>query len=531
MKKIDLLFITGLLVFPTVLLADINYSQNSIQGDIIILLFLSTFSAVGILLPLTKKICKDNVTKTIILSIIIRAVIVTFLYFCISKQIFIYDIVLIFIGTIIVKKMKALNLSDTENVRTNCLTCGYALKPNDNFCENCGAQINELKQVKTIVHSTDFDPIYRKNEKYILKKFINNELVKIKMEDNKYLLPESMIKKKNLLNTIFSILLFIYIVLIFLHINIFIIIFGFIILLVLYISIIQTNITNYFSKEIKSRPREKIADIISTSCSSFVNDRFKTIRLISIAVAIIIPLIVFFTPRIIYSEVDGGYAVRYYITGLNSLRTATIPKIYNNKKIVSIRGDAFSNMIFLKTVNLPDTITEIKGKAFKNDFSLKNINIPKKIMYIGGGTFYNCISIENIILPDSLTFLGGESFYNAISLKNIKLSANLTEIRGDTFKNCRSLSFIDIPDNVTRIAAHSFQNNYFLSNVFFTNNSKLKEIGSSAFRNCSNLNSITIPNNVLINERAFKESPTHINYFNNQYNWEENNYYFQEDNL
>ena len=47
--------------------------------------------------------------------------------------------------------------------------------------------------------------------------------------------------------------------------------------------------------------------------------------------------------------------------------------------------------------------------------------------------------------------------------------------------------------------------------------SKLEEIGSSAFRNCDSLANITIPNKTVVNQRAFKNSPTiikkHPNYY------------------
>ena len=67
---------------------------------------------------------------------------------------------------------------------------------------------------------------------------------------------------------------------------------------------------------------------------------------------------------------------------------------------------------------------------------------------------------------------------------------------------------------MTRIGGHAFYGDSNLSEVQLTSNSKLNEIGSSAFRQCSSLYSITIPRTTYVNERAFKESPTNIQYFN-----------------
>ena len=89
----------------------------------------------------------------------------------------------------------------------------------------------------------------------------------------------------------------------------------------------------------------------------------------------------------------------------------------------------------------------------------------------------------------------------------------MSEIRGDSFEYCTSLKSITIPDSVERIGGHAFYGDIELVEVIFSANSRLNEIGSSAFRQCNNLYSITIPSGVYVNERAFKESPTSVKYF------------------
>ena len=108
------------------------------------------------------------------------------------------------------------------------------------------------------------------------------------------------------------------------------------------------------------------------------------------------PSIIFLKPKILYEKVDNGYAVRYYAFGLTNFKTATIPETYKNEKVVSLRGNTFSNMPFLKSVKLPDTITEIRGQAFKNCKRLTDVNIPENLEYLGGGAFYNAKSIKRI---------------------------------------------------------------------------------------------------------------------------------------
>jgi hypothetical protein len=120
--------------------------------------------------------------------------------------------------------------------------------------------------------------------------------------------------------------------------------------------------------------------------------------------------------------------------------------------------------------------------------------------------------------------MGGEAFYGASSLTSVRLSENLSEIRGDSFEYCTSLTKIKIPDSITRIGGHAFYGDTSLKNVIISEKSELEEIGSSAFRQCTNLASIQIPKYTLVNERAFKESPTVVirytydKYVMNEYN-------------
>lgn len=380
---------------------------------------------------------------------------------------------------------------------------------------------------KISLMSADFDDMYCLNDNKMLEKFIDKELMKAGVDTKLNLLPSDFLYKKKIMNLIFSILLFVFITSIFFHFPIYTYIVGMIILIVLFIVTRKYNLMKHLKKQIKARPSEKISNIVMNTKKTLLVDDSKKTFIISLLISIIFPLIIFYTPKIIYEKVDGGYAVRYYIYGLTNYKTVVIPEIYKNEKVVSLRGNTFSNMKYLESVSLPDSIIEIRGQAFKNCTKIVEVNIPNKLEYLGGGAFYNAKSIKNIEFPDSMTYLGGEAFFGASSLEYVKLSNNLTEIRGNSFENCKSLRRIVIPDNVTRIGGHAFYGNTSLYEVIISENSKLNEIGSSAFRRCSSLSSITIPSNTSVNERAFKESPTIVNrynYYDFDYNYNNNNY-------
>ncbi len=123
---------------------------------------------------------------------------------------------------------------------------------------------------------------------------------------------------------------------------------------------------------------------------------------------------------------------------------------------------------------------------------------------------------EYVVIPEAYNGLPvkevrGEVFKNASGIKYIRLPSQITEIRGSTFENCKNLREIEIPEGVTRIGGHAFYKCRNLRKV--TVPSTVREIGSSAFRECNSLYSIDIPKGADVNGKAFKESPTIVNYY------------------
>ena len=254
------------------------------------------------------------------------------------------------------------------------------------------------------------------------------------------------------------------------HVNLAFMFFLFIILTIIYFIIISKyNLKSYIIKQIKERPDEKISYITSSIISSANTNRtiFIGLRLLILVILLAIPIYLFREPHLIYEKQDNGYFLRYYTLGFSKIDDElVIPDKYKDGTVIGIRGDVFKNVKNLKTVILPPTIEEIRGGAFENCSDLERINIPVKVTEIHGDTFSGCTSLEEIVIPDKVTRIGGHAFYGCHSLREVVIS--------------------DL--------------------------SELKEIGSSAFRECYNLYSITLPYGVDINERAFKESPTTIQY-------------------
>lgn len=536
MKKYkNYLLFASLFFIPTLVYASSGADDFPIYVALLMEAFISIHMSAFVLSPLAEIISYENKKQIFWILFTVRAFILLIFDFFISTSIAIFDFIFVFIGAFIIlpisnyinKKRTEKNQSIINSTISTklppqekvilCSKCGEKLQEPYKFCSKCGTKVEETKateiEQKTIITSASFDPIYTKSEDDLLEGFINQEIKKANFEKNSKLIPKEILKRRTILCIIFAILLFVSVSLIFFHFPIYTYIMAIIILVIFLKISLKYNIMNFLKKEVKSRPDEKISNIVMSVKTSMVYDNYKVLRLILCLVAMLIPLIIFKDPRIMYEEQDDGYAVRFYTFGLTNFKTAIIPNVYNNKKVISLRGNTFSNMPFLEKVTLPDSIVEIRGQAFKNDLKLVSVNIPKNLEYLGGGSFYGCKSIKEINLPDTLTYMGGETFYEDSSLTNIKLSKNLKEIRGDSFEYCTSLKKIEIPDKVERIGGHAFYGDTSLEEVKLSEDSSLKEIGSSAFRQCDRLHTITIPPDTYVNERAFKESPTVVRRF------------------
>ena len=110
----------------------------------------------------------------------------------------------------------------------------------------------------------------------------------------------------------------------------------------------------------------------------------------------------------------------------------------------------------LKSVVIPDTVTEIGDNAFYYCEGLTSITIPDSVKTIGNHAFGNCQSLTSITIPDSVTIIGNGAFTSCTSLTNITISNNITSIMGYTFGNCKSLTSIVIPEKVANIASDAF---------------------------------------------------------------------------
>ena len=140
-------------------------------------------------------------------------------------------------------------------------------------------------------------------------------------------------------------------------------------------------------------------------------------------------------------ELDGTYSIR------------------KGTKVIcdeAFRWDKLIGCHFLKSLVIPDSVTNIGDYAFWGCTSLKGLVIPDGVTSIGDCAFYDCESLKSLVIPDSVTSIGKSAFLNCKSLKSLVIPDSVTHIGNGAFKACSSLKSLVIPASVGNIIGNPF---------------------------------------------------------------------------
>ena len=192
----------------------------------------------------------------------------------------------------------------------------------------------------------------------------------------------------------------------------------------------------------------------------------------------------------------------------------------------TIEEGVFNKCETLKTLTLPNTLTDIKSNAFKDCTALTDIAIPDSLERLETELFLGCKGLSTIRFGENskCKFIGKDAFKNCTNLSTVYIE-NLTKWCNIQFENDNSnpLSFATvlsvngnttdfvIPKEVTKIPASAFKNLSELKTVTFETGSKCQSIGANAFYACPVLQAINFASNGVYNsigEYAFANCPS-----------------------
>ena len=148
-----------------------------------------------------------------------------------------------------------------------------------------------------------------------------------------------------------------------------------------------------------------------------------------------------------------GLKYTYYSSGqatvipgdYQNLKSVTVPgtvTINNSQyQVTAIGSGAFNGCYNIRTVNLPEGITEIGNSAFCNVY-FTEINLPSTLKSIGNDAFKYCNDLVSISIPEGVTSIGDYVFRNCQNLQKIELPNSLNRMGNRIIQNCQSLTAI-----------------------------------------------------------------------------------------
>lgn len=140
-------------------------------------------------------------------------------------------------------------------------------------------------------------------------------------------------------------------------------------------------------------------------------------------------------------------------------------------KIIGLRCIDFRNCKNIRTVKLPDTITNIISYQFSGCSALKKIIIPDGVSKIDQYAFQNCSELESIIFGNGLMAIDYKAFSGCSKINNIIIPSSVTIIYHYAFEGCNNLTSLDFESNYLKWrCAKTYINPHTVYSAGFSNN-------------------------------------------------------------
>ena len=134
-------------------------------------------------------------------------------------------------------------------------------------------------------------------------------------------------------------------------------------------------------------------------------------------------------------NVDYTYSVMRY---RGDEADVVVPDRYGGEIITVINDRLFAGHREIKSVRIPDTVTNMGAFVFEGCENLRQIVLPAGLTDLWGYTFSES-SIEEIVLPDGLTNLPPFTFANCRNLKRVVCGSGMKKIYAYVFGGCDKL--------------------------------------------------------------------------------------------
>lgn len=187
--------------------------------------------------------------------------------------------------------------------------------------------------------------------------------------------------------------------------------------------------------------------------------------------------------------------------------------------VKTIASLAFTDIIKLKSITLPVSLTDMGDDAFKDCENLKTVYYTGTLdgwceIAIGEDESTPMLFAENlyidgkllegdIIIPDGVTAIC-ENAFRGLPLTGVVIPDSVTEIGENAFEDCKKLKSVTLGKNLETIQRGAFGGCSQLESIVISDS--VKSIGDGAFSSCEKMKSVTLGKNVeYIGHSAFYE--------------------------
>ena len=141
-------------------------------------------------------------------------------------------------------------------------------------------------------------------------------------------------------------------------------------------------------------------------------------------------------------------------------------------------------------MDIPDSVLGIGVALFKDSKNLKTVKLPEKLTELPPYLFSGCSALEKVKMPNVVYSFPEGLFQNCSSLKEIPFRAGIRELSPYVFEGCSSLVSLVVPSTVERIEKRAAAGCTNLTALVLP--AALCELDDSAFENCPNIRNIRI---------------------------------------
>lgn len=164
-----------------------------------------------------------------------------------------------------------------------------------------------------------------------------------------------------------------------------------------------------------------------------------------------------------------------YAFSSTNLKTITIPE-----SVTEIEREGFYDSRSLTTINWPASLTSVGYRAFSMDMALTTVDLSH-LTYIGAEAFFNCAP-ESVTVGANINTIGTDAFRGG-KMTSVVVNAIPETMLGGLFYDCANLVSATFNCDVPSLPAYIFHNCDKLASVTF--NGSLGEIGEKAFYSCA----------------------------------------------